>query len=267
MKLKFIFFALPLLILLSSFDGPHRKMREYIREQVWPVVKSQRQKLESQLAPADKQRLAEIRTELKALRTALKEKRKDLLAGKKGKDLSPEQRIELRNQMLAAARHSGIEKLMLEASGIAARYYDAIQSLLIEMEADRMRWSRDIQALLPENHAHKSQMKGLGRMFSAVGFLLIDPQAELPDFKPTRESSVFPNPVSGQFSITFSVEEAGEVTIEIFDARGNSVRKIVQATSAGEHTLEIPAQDLAPGVYIVKITNGQSVETHRITLR
>jgi hypothetical protein len=67
---------------------------------------------------------------------------------------------------------------------------------------------------------------------------------------------VFPNPTSGEFSI--EVDEDGEFTL--FNISGRIIR--TSPISAGRTQMNI--SDLPTGIYIVKITRGEKIQTSRI---
>jgi hypothetical protein len=69
----------------------------------------------------------------------------------------------------------------------------------------------------------------------------------------------FPNPFSTDFFVNIKLDAAQDVSYEIYDAQGNLVLADKQNLPAGPALLEIPAEALAPGMYLVKFS-GKTVE-------
>ena len=67
----------------------------------------------------------------------------------------------------------------------------------------------------------------------------------------------FPNPVSDQFTLRFTLDEASDVAIDIFDVTGKSVTRIESdGFGAGEHSILIPSNNWNSGIYILKMDAG-----------
>jgi len=68
---------------------------------------------------------------------------------------------------------------------------------------------------------------------------------------------IVPNPVARRATIDFVVGLEGYTRIEIFDARGNLVRRVVDGVvPAGPHTAEIDLTDLSSGTYFYRMESG-----------
>jgi len=72
--------------------------------------------------------------------------------------------------------------------------------------------------------------------------------------------TAYPNPFNGRTSIDFSLTEACQVELALFDLSGRQVMEIGGGMlSAGNHTMTLNADDLSSGVYIVNLSaNGMS---------
>lgn len=71
--------------------------------------------------------------------------------------------------------------------------------------------------------------------------------------------SIYPNPNSGQFTLSFATGEAKDVTVTMTDVAGREISS-TQYNNVSVVNQEINATDLADGVYFVKvITNSESV--------
>lgn len=67
--------------------------------------------------------------------------------------------------------------------------------------------------------------------------------------------SVFPNPSSDVFTVKLGDMEAGNYSIQLFDQTGRSISNSVAALQANSQ-FEIPAKQLASGVYFLRLSNG-----------
>ncbi|HUF10032.1 MAG TPA: T9SS type A sorting domain-containing protein [Rhodothermales bacterium] len=81
-------------------------------------------------------------------------------------------------------------------------------------------------------------------------------------------SSNYPNPFSGSTTIAFTLDGASEVTLEVFDALGRRVTRLIDAQrlGPGRHTQVWDAGDLPSGRYVYRIEAGKMVEVEVATL-
>jgi len=68
--------------------------------------------------------------------------------------------------------------------------------------------------------------------------------------------TIYPNPVSDQATITYSVPAANDITIALFNMLGQEIRPIMnmQAQSAGTHTVAFTVDGLNAGIYYCKLS-------------
>jgi pullulanase/glycogen debranching enzyme len=82
----------------------------------------------------------------------------------------------------------------------------------------------------------------------------------------------YPNPFGEQTTIHFTLPEASEVTVSVFDIAGRKVATLVnQSLVAGTHDVQWngradSGQRLASGVYFYRIEAGDFSQTRRMTL-
>jgi hypothetical protein len=78
----------------------------------------------------------------------------------------------------------------------------------------------------------------------------------------------YPNPVVANANFDFTLDENANVTIELFDALGNTVATVInnQTMAAGSYTENLDASNLATGSYIVKFTAGTKVRTDKLNV-
>ncbi len=77
----------------------------------------------------------------------------------------------------------------------------------------------------------------------------------------------YPNPFNPSTRISFSLEEAAEVRLELYDLKGRKVDTLLQEVrSAGSHSITYQPQNLASGVYFVLMRADSFRATQRIML-
>jgi aminopeptidase N len=85
-----------------------------------------------------------------------------------------------------------------------------------------------------------------------------------PEAKALSETALlsnYPNPASAETTISFQLEKAGQVEIELFDITGKRIKEISNGfMNNGSHRLSMDVQGLNPGIYFYNLTsNGESV--------
>lgn len=80
--------------------------------------------------------------------------------------------------------------------------------------------------------------------------------------------SVQPNPVTNQAQINFSLETAGQLTIEVYDLKGQMVDQITaKQFSEGNHSISwSPAQNLPAGMYIIRMNTENQYYNSKVLL-
>ncbi|MBX0291968.1 T9SS type A sorting domain-containing protein [Hymenobacter sp. HSC-4F20] len=254
-----------------------QELRAYYQQNVLPVVRQQRQKLEAQLSTSDKAQLTLYRAQLKETRQKGKALRQSFRPAGTPAGTRPEL-TETQKQQLQQLRAEN--KAILQNVGqLAQKYEGAIAKLAQEVQPQREKWAADTKAILsrtgsagqpaaagsgPGRHQRHA---GLRRHFQPVAFLLLDPnapQTKAPD--PERGGvSVYPNPVATTSQLEYEVKKAGPVTVELLDSRGNTLRTVAQENKVekGAHTLSVSVADLPAGTYYFKITTRAGAETRR----
>ena len=87
------------------------------------------------------------------------------------------------------------------------------------------------------------------------------------DFLRAEESlSVFPNPATDAATLRFSVTEATEATLVIYDALGREVARPVEGSVEGSVEASFSTSGLPSGVYVARLVVGARAETVRLTV-
>lgn len=77
----------------------------------------------------------------------------------------------------------------------------------------------------------------------------------------------YPNPFNPSTKITFSIPQAGNVKLSVYNLLGQDVKTLVNGfTSEGTHTVNFDASNLNSGVYIYKIEANNFTQTRKMTL-
>lgn len=131
----------------------HQQARTYAKENVLPVVQTQRAKLDQQLSSTEQQELEEIRTELQEMKDAHRAKRKAFQQELQGE--RPEQRPAPSQEQIDAMRTHKKEMrlLMNRAWAIADAHEASIYQLLDEMEDDKQVWKEELGDMMKEHKA------------------------------------------------------------------------------------------------------------------
>ncbi|MBU1131241.1 T9SS type A sorting domain-containing protein [Patescibacteria group bacterium] len=68
----------------------------------------------------------------------------------------------------------------------------------------------------------------------------------------------YPNPFNPATSISFSLEQVSQVSLTVYNLKGEQVAQITSGTyGSGQHTVTFDAMDLSSGVYVYKLLTGK----------
>ncbi|GAB5522068.1 MAG: hypothetical protein RhofKO_43190 [Rhodothermales bacterium] len=77
--------------------------------------------------------------------------------------------------------------------------------------------------------------------------------------------AVYPNPFAQSTTIMYTMPEPGAVKLEVVDLLGRRITQLVEdEQSAGTYTVEWNAEDLASGLYILRLSSDTQHATHKI---
>lgn len=89
--------------------------------------------------------------------------------------------------------------------------------------------------------------------------------------EPTAPSvlTISPNPVLGQSTISYTLNEAGAASVTILNVLGAEVARLgsAQRQDAGTYTLQYDASRLIPGLYFVRLAAGRTIETTKFVIQ
>jgi hypothetical protein len=78
---------------------------------------------------------------------------------------------------------------------------------------------------------------------------------------------VYPNPFNPSATINYSLPEAGEINLEVFNLLGQKVATLFNGyQNAGNHSIVWQPENLSSGMYLVRLANSDMVRATRVTL-
>lgn len=79
--------------------------------------------------------------------------------------------------------------------------------------------------------------------------------------------SSYPNPFSNQATLVFDFPKEQHLSLTVYDALGRQVESLFEGEMhAGRHTISIDASTWAPGLYFVRLTTPESIQTHHLVV-
>ena len=101
---------------------------------------------------------------------------------------------------------------------------------------------------------------------SAPGIASVSEERNLPGGY--ELSGNYPNPFNPETTITYSLPEASEVKLEVFDLTGRSITTLVDGATqaAGEYSVNFDASNLPSGIYVYRLNAGGFQQTRKMTL-
>ena len=262
-------------------DRPiHREIKAYFTANVLPVLRQQRQKLEPQLAAADRAQLATYRTQLRALNEQGQALRRSVVP--EGSDsLATRPFLSDAQQQQAHDLRFRARGIMLNVAQMAQKYDGPISQLAQEVQPQKEKWTTDIKAIVAKNATPEQQQQlaaangrrhgrgpgQLRRFFKPAMFLLLDPNApaDASGERGVGNSSFYPNPAAATTQLEYEVKKAGPVSVDLLDKDGNKLRTLLAETQQekGSQHQSLDLSDLPAGTYFCKIVTRSGTQTKR----
>lgn len=261
------------------------EIKAYHQENVSPVLLAQRVKLEEKISAEDKVLLAEMRQEAKAKKAAWKAKHAEMKGergnkrGRKGKGRKGKK------------HHAENDEFRSTMKSLVEKYDTEIEALNAEIEPQKEKWAADLKAIhqkyMPEmeegeemhrGRKHKGHKRGYGKddvkLMKKGHFLLMDPNADVAEVENLMDAekalvdiSVFPNPATDQNTITYTVQEAGQIVIELRTESGVLVQTVVnEFLEKGTYQEQINVSGLKDGVYYYSINDQKGITTEKVII-
>jgi len=101
-----------------------------------------------------------------------------------------------------------------------------------------------------------------GGLFRHLGTGTVDTQDDPSIPASTLLQSIYPNPMRGPGTIRFSLASAAETQIDVFDMLGRRIERPLRGRrNAGQNEVSIDTGSWAEGVYVIRLTSGQTTQT------
>jgi len=84
--------------------------------------------------------------------------------------------------------------------------------------------------------------------------------------KNTFITSIYPNPAKGTAYISFNCSANSNVTINVNDLNGRTVKQAVSKASSGNNAYSLNTTDIAKGMYFVTISDGADSHTEKLVI-
>jgi hypothetical protein len=92
--------------------------------------------------------------------------------------------------------------------------------------------------------------------------------ASISEIPVIKSFNMFPNPANENLNISFALEKKEIVEINLIDISGKMVKKLFYGSkNIGEQTIKADVEDVAPGVYLLQLTIGNSSTFHRAVIQ
>ena len=137
----------------------------------------------------------------------------------------------------------------------------------------QLRYNGDYGAMVVQAHKHKIAFQFFTRKGELIDSYMVRNNGAIASVRPERNSPGapsarnYPNPFNPATEIKFRVEEAGLVTLRIYNVLGEEVARPVDETKApGEYSVSWDASALPGGVYVYRLLSGSRVESGKMML-
>jgi len=78
--------------------------------------------------------------------------------------------------------------------------------------------------------------------------------------------SLYPNPIQGQATLSYEVQEGGAVDVQLFDLQGREVLNNRVQRAPGQYEMNLDAQAVAPGVHLLMVTTPSTRSVLRVVV-
>lgn len=226
---------------LRENEDLRAEMKQYHRQNILPVIRTQRLKLEAELSDKEKQVIAQVRSQMR--------QHKPRKNKEEWEEMPREERQEIRK-----AKHEKMREILEPLRAIAEAHRETLKALHEEIATQEAEWREAkksiVQQYLPEGESlppHLPSMKAPHH--KVIKFLLLDPNKTINNER-GENLEAFPNPSKAQLTLRFELKTRTKVKLNLLDQKGNIVKEILDTEkSAGSHEVKVNTQVLAEGVY------------------
>jgi hypothetical protein len=264
-----IIFSYPITGSSQTIDSDiYRQLKEYSGDNVRPVLTVQRKKLEPFLTNADKERINDLRHQIRTIILATSEADYPISSGLfPGED--PIQDIFfpffLENESL-------MKSIFIDAWQIAKSHNEEIETLLLEIQDQTIQWKRDINSIiqqyntkrpLPSDYTAKERLydRHFKSILTPAFFILWSEKGILFNYEQDSfleesfvSSSLYPNPVNNLVNVQGNLIKPSLVVIKLFNVNGNLLETHEEHyNNAGPIEWQFDLTFYASGTYFIRI--------------
>ncbi len=263
-----IIFSYPITGSSQTIDSDiYRQLKEYSGDNVRPALIEQRKKLEHSLTNVDKERINDLRYQIRTIVLATSEADYPISSGLyPGED--PIQDIFfpffLENESL-------MKSIFIDAWQIAKSHNEEIENLLLEIQDQTLQWKRDINSIiqqyntkrpLPSDYTAKEDLydRHFKSILTPAFFILWSEKGILFNYEQDSfleesfvNSSLYPNPVNNLVNVRANLKKPSTVVIKLFNVNGNLLETYEeQYNNAGPIEWQSDLTFYSSGTYFIR---------------
>ena len=165
------------------------------------------------------------------------------------------------NPYLEIARLSWVHFVNDSTGWCVGRLHPGVRELIIKTTDGGNSWFRQDEGVGEQLFCASFSDEHTGWAVGEAGTILnttnggvtfVNYQNDLP--LKTALLSAYPNPFNASTTITFTLHQAGQVTLTVYDLIGREVQRLADGLEApGKHTRTMSSDGLASGVYVVRL--------------
>lgn len=157
---------------------------------------------------------------------------------------------------------TGINATFLQDGSSVAASYSIIYDRLLVVDGDGKIAFKGLTAAQSDVGAAKSVVQ------ESLDKLVTTSATLIQDLTGNELGQNFPNPVVDKTKIRFSISEANQVQLSVFDITGKMVDMPVNGYyQGGEHEVELNRRSLPDGIYLYQVRSGNFTATRRMILK
>jgi len=257
---------------------PHRHMWHKADDDVKQKLREMRSTLDDYISEEDRVAINELRS-AKAQKKANWKIRKNTF-----KEMSREEKARMKKRAENFMRGHFPEHN--KAKVLAEKYKSEIIDIFKENEAFFMEMKAADRTIAKADdgvpacedcdcHPVPRESVELGKAYAVhkrIAFLLMDTrqadkEVEIKEAK-SNAINLYPNPTSDRTQISFTIETASDVMVDIRDDQGRLVQTLInQHYEVGEYTEEINTTTFESGVYLVSFSDGIKLQTEKLVIQ
>lgn len=262
-------------------EGLKKEMKTYREENILPVLRVQRNKLEEKINAGDKVTIAGLRSKF----SEMHKRREGMKPGERGKHsrgIKPGEG-QMHSRGKRAFNESEKEEIKTLHS-LVDKYNDEIDALYGEIESSQNKWKEEMRKIagkyIPKRkggmerhrkgHFHKDKVEKMGKVMRKGHFLLLDPNepaVPVERMGASADFSVYPNPAASANTLKFTVTNAGRFRIELRNKEGKLLKVLMdEVKQNGTYSMEVDLSSLQDGIYYYTISDAQGISSKKVVV-